>query len=406
MQFDFSNEYLEAYLDLICSNANTIPDGYTELHHIFPKAIFGDNDTLVALSYKDHFFAHWLLVKAYETEGLTREFMQMSKALFMFIGHSPTRQEMINSLTLEEVIELAPLIEEARHYNRVSSTGELNPFYGKKHSPETMAKIQQSRSLNPWNHTEESLRKLDDYFKNRDPYKIKKFFYHDPATKMNYRFSQHCVDNNLVPENLLRGKHMTEDELFRRSLSAMETMSMLDFSWVKRGEDSHSFNMKHAYNPETNIRIRIHADDILPDGFVYGFIISDDHLSKLKEIGMKRRGISQPWVADKINRNPEKIRKTADKHRGMKRGDDTKRTMSESRKKFFENGGVNALTGRKKFFDLVDRKIIYVKLCEMDKYINDNRYTNEPLIKIVKDGKHSFITKNEAVPDGWSLYAK
>lgn len=46
---------------------------------------------------------------------------------------------------------------------------------------------------------------------------------------------------------------------------------------------------------------------------------------------------------NKINRNPEKIRKTAEKHRGMKRSDTTKENMSISKKKFIEENGTEYL---------------------------------------------------------------
>jgi hypothetical protein len=42
-------------------------------------------------------------------------------------------------------------------------------------------------------------------------------------------------------------------------------------------------------------------------------------------------GESHPWQ-DKINKNPEKIRKTADKHRGMKRSEETCKNISEAKK--------------------------------------------------------------------------
>ena len=35
---------------------------------------------------------------------------------------------------------------------------------------------------------------------------------------------------------------------------------------------------------------------------------------------------------DKINKNPDKIRKTADKHRGMKRSEETRKNISDSLK--------------------------------------------------------------------------
>ena len=38
-----------------------------------------------------------------------------------------------------------------------------------------------------------------------------------------------------------------------------------------------------------------------------------------------------------INRDPEKIRKTAEKHRGMKRSDETRARMSEAKKRYYQS---------------------------------------------------------------------
>jgi hypothetical protein len=45
---------------------------------------------------------------------------------------------------------------------------------------------------------------------------------------------------------------------------------------------------------------------------------------------------------NKINKNPEKIRKTAEKHRGMKRTDETRQRQSESKKKFIQENGTKS----------------------------------------------------------------
>lgn len=39
---------------------------YGERHHIFPKSIFGENKTIVKLTYREHFIAHKLLLKICE----------------------------------------------------------------------------------------------------------------------------------------------------------------------------------------------------------------------------------------------------------------------------------------------------------------------------------------------------
>lgn len=49
------------------------------------------------------------------------------------------------------------------------------------------------------------------------------------------------------------------------------------------------------------------------------------------KISESLKGIDH-WWQDKINKNPEKIAKTAEKHRGMKRNADAKKKMSEAKK--------------------------------------------------------------------------
>jgi hypothetical protein len=55
---------------------------YVETHHILPKCIGGSNgkDNLVVLTFREHFIAHWLLVKIYPKEWkLYFAFFQMTK---------------------------------------------------------------------------------------------------------------------------------------------------------------------------------------------------------------------------------------------------------------------------------------------------------------------------------------
>jgi hypothetical protein len=52
---------------------------------------------------------------------------------------------------------------------------------------------------------------------------------------------------------------------------------------------------------------------------------SDQHKNN---ISLAHKGIKKPWITDKINHNPEKIRKTAEKHRGMKRSIGSRIKMS------------------------------------------------------------------------------
>lgn len=56
-----------------------VHDSYTELHHIIPKSMGGSDDAenLIRLSARQHFIAHWMLWKAYETHSLAFAFSMM-----------------------------------------------------------------------------------------------------------------------------------------------------------------------------------------------------------------------------------------------------------------------------------------------------------------------------------------
>lgn len=100
-------------------------------------------------------------------------------------------------------------------------------------------------------------------------------------------------------------------------------------------------------------------------------------ISKTKESNEKRSISIQKWIKEnpdkhkekmlKINKNPEKIRKTAEKHTGMKRSDKTKRKISESKK-----GSIPKNAGMR-------------------------------LIHNIETMERKYIAKDEQIPQGWSI---
>jgi len=74
-------------------------------------------------------------------------------------------------------------------------------------------------------------------------------------------------------------------------------------------------------------------------------------------IALRGRVKDAEWV-NKVNRNPEKIRKTAEKHRGMKRPDETKKKQSERKQKLISE------IGKEEYSKLVGKYQIYIHNCE------------------------------------------
>lgn len=83
-----NNRYKYWYFRLIVKAAKRVPPRkYTEKHHVIPRSLGGANTkrNLVILTYREHFLAHWLLVRC--TEGVAYE--KMCRALqYMSLSRS------------------------------------------------------------------------------------------------------------------------------------------------------------------------------------------------------------------------------------------------------------------------------------------------------------------------------
>lgn len=76
-----TNKYSKLYNKITTNAKQRIIGGYTELHHIVPQSLGGNNEkeNLVNLTAREHFICHWLLIKM--TEGEDR-----SKMLYALNG--------------------------------------------------------------------------------------------------------------------------------------------------------------------------------------------------------------------------------------------------------------------------------------------------------------------------------
>ena len=110
MKKHYWNRYLK-FIEWIDSQ-DTLESEYTEVHHIMPKALGGDNsnDNLIRLPYRAHLIAHWLLAKAIPCRETTSAFRCM--IAFQDYRRRPFR-----------VTEVHRLL--AKKFN----TGKLNPQY-------------------------------------------------------------------------------------------------------------------------------------------------------------------------------------------------------------------------------------------------------------------------------------
>jgi hypothetical protein len=118
-------------------------------------------------------------------------------------------------------------------------------------------------------------------------------------------------------------------------VSTSEKMNGRTFSFAHRRSLS---ALRWFINRDTGHVVRLNENDLdgiselIHNGYEYGFGFRDP-VSRAEKISnsLKGRSKSDDHV-NKINRNPDKIEKTAAKHRGMKRSEQTRINISESKK--------------------------------------------------------------------------
>lgn len=141
-----SVHHAERYIKFIraCVDRNTELQ-YYEAHHILPKSVWPEYQSFRAspwnkakLTGRQHYIAHWMLARALGG-GMWTAFNAMCNIRTYRNGvSSKTRTFKVTSTAYEE------LRKNHAEYQKVSNTGEGNPFYGKTHSDEAKARMSAS----------------------------------------------------------------------------------------------------------------------------------------------------------------------------------------------------------------------------------------------------------------------
>jgi hypothetical protein len=146
---------------------------YTEKHHIVPRSFGGknNNSNLVKLTAKEHYIAHALLWKMkFDPEYHSK----MSYALRLMIFGSGTKNQLRNYKCHSRLYETVRLEFSEAHSRNM--TGSNNPFYGKKHSQESIDKALRTKKetgncgakFKPGHKmSEETIKKISDSAKGR-----------------------------------------------------------------------------------------------------------------------------------------------------------------------------------------------------------------------------------------------
>lgn len=131
------NKYKTWYDNIIAHARNRVTDEYTELHHILPRSLGGDDspDNLVNLTAREHFICHILLTKF--TAGQHRN--KMLHAAILMKSANSYQDRYFNSRLYETVRR------DYANKRSLEQQGTGNSFYRKQHSDETRAKMSASK---------------------------------------------------------------------------------------------------------------------------------------------------------------------------------------------------------------------------------------------------------------------
>lgn len=137
-----------------------------EVHHIIPKCLGGDNtsDNLVSLTPEEHYVAHQLLVKIYPQHlGLKYAAVQMCTGRPNNKLYGWVRRQFIKSVTgipktEQQRAKMSMTRKQLFKEGKLNHSGENNPYYGKRHTPEEKQRISTVHKDKP--KTEEHKRKI------------------------------------------------------------------------------------------------------------------------------------------------------------------------------------------------------------------------------------------------------
>lgn len=209
--------------------------------------------------------------------------------------------------------------------------GELNGFYGKHHTEESKEKMKKGQA--------------------------KYWATHESSLK-DYNFYE---DDDVIIDGIRYNSF--SDAIHKLNLTSLPMTQLL----LKDGNGFVDSNRQEQLKKDYEVYLK--EKEIRHQHHLEAMRIAAQNPERRRKISESLTGKSH-WWQDKINKNPEKIRKMAEKHRGMKRSETAKRNMSEGRKRFFASGGTAPNKGTIAIVNLIS-------------------------------GEWKYIPKEQEIPEGW-----
>jgi hypothetical protein len=278
---DGDMNYTKIYNQLIerARNRKEERDGYYERHHIIPKCMGGsdDKDNLVKLTAKEHFVAHKLLVEIYPDNGkLIHSYWRMAN------NKNDDRREYIVG---------------SREYERLKI----------KHAKEVS--IRQRGTIMKWKDNEARSKKIGDFHRGKVvseetkkliKKRLKKWYEENESPRLGKTLSEETKQK--IREGNL-GKKLSEEVKAKiKNLMLEKGITGVPISNEHKENIKKSIQKRKWIN-DGKINKKINPDDIIPDGWVVGRIISEDHKQKIRGISLgNTNSLGKKWITNGINK--------------------------------------------------------------------------------------------------------
>lgn len=283
------------------------------------------------------------------------------------------------ALALEAEIVNADWVDDDSTYNLTLGGGvcilfsDNNGFYNKKHTKETIVRIQESRKKTL----------IETPFSWSESYLVSNpniVFYNKKEIYEYFHISNWIEVGKLLCDDIIQYKSSHLQELaIKRYLRKTEYDSKKDERIDKKRKDVSERFKGIPKSKESNIKRGASISTWIKNN-------PEEHKSRM----------------DKINKNPEKIQKSAESHRGQKRSDEARKNMSVAQKKYRDEHGAN----NKNKISIINLQTMNTKMISPEEIIPDG-YVKGGKPK----GKGGFWIRNTLtkeirksygeIPDGW-----
>lgn len=239
-----------------------------------------------------------LIIKAIEKYGIEH----FHKEIIQLFDNRKDAEDLERKIVDEDYVKRDDTYNISLGGNVCILFGEDNGFYGKHHTEDAKARMSESKKL---------------YYSENDS-KLK---------GVNQDTSDDVVIDGITYNS--RNHALTELGIGMDKLNKLLLKEGNGF--VNEDRQMRHIEFMLELEAQKEINHQIHLERVR---------VANKDPERCEKISKSLKGRKNTWN-DKINRNPDKIRKTAEKHRGMKRSDEAKKNMSEGLKEYYASHQVS-----------------------------------------------------------------